>query len=478
MKTNLVLVLLVSSFTVFAQTTIVLQPGPDDGKDARIFNLDGGTNFGEDPDFIAPTWLYGKEPGTMRSLIQFDLSAIPNGAGIVDARLSLYYNDVSTTPGQAPPNASYLRRIREDWDENTVRWVDFPSYTTENEVLLQESSTSDQDYTNINVAALIRDMLQDPGHSYGFMFMGANETPSGAMKFWSSDAPDPAVRPKLEITYILEEVDCFTAQPGNGGGKDAKVYSLDPESNYANDPDFIAAAWTFGETNGLLRSYMEFDLNAIPANADILNAYLSLFYNPNSSSHGQEGDNAALLQRITEPWSETTLSWGDQPATTSENQVALPASMISNQSYENINVTQLIRDMLNNPSSGYGIMMRLATEENFRAIKFATSDHPDATKWPRLEICYTLGVGNKEIHYQTLELFPNPFDQSVTISGLNGTYIFSLTDFQGMEKARFVVDDVQSQITIDLPDQLGPGMYMLRASGPDGNFLNKIMKAE
>jgi hypothetical protein len=93
-KVFFLLSLFYSPFLI-GQTTIVLQPGPSEGKDAKIFNIGSLQNYGSDLDFIAATWTFGGEPGTLRSLIQFDLSSIPPGAGIVDARLSLFYNFVT-----------------------------------------------------------------------------------------------------------------------------------------------------------------------------------------------------------------------------------------------------------------------------------------------------------------------------------------------------------------------------------------------
>src|SRR5687768_4901529 len=126
MKT-VALLFLIASFTLaHSQTSLVLQPDAATGKDARIFNLDALANYGNDPDFIASQWNYLGEPGTMRSLIQFDLSQLPKGVNVVDARLSLYYNNESETPGQIGNNAAYIRRLIEPWEENTVAWNQQP----------------------------------------------------------------------------------------------------------------------------------------------------------------------------------------------------------------------------------------------------------------------------------------------------------------------------------------------------------------
>jgi len=476
MKIFSFLFLLLFSLSVTSQTTIVLQPDEAEGKDAKVFNIGSLQNYGSDIDFIAATWTFQGEPGTLRSMIQFDLSSIPAGAGIVDARLSLYYNFVSGSAGQAGDNAAYLRRITENWDENTVSWNTQPSFTNTNQVLLPKSTASDQDYENINVAQLIRDMLADPSHSFGFMFMGENEAVLSSMKFFTSDASQPTERPKLEITYITDPVQCLTLQPGNEG-KDAKVFSLESESNFADDHDFIAAAWTFNGTPGILRSFIEFDLTGVPQNTEVLSAALSLYYNNTSSSEGQDGLNSAILQRVIEPWSEQTISWGNQPATINTNEVILPTSTSMNQDYTNIDVTRLITDMLADPGNSHGLSLRLVTEETFRSMKFATSDFDDPSRHPKLEICYTTTTSNHEIPFKEVNIQPNPFLNSFLIQDLVGKYNITITDISGKVIHTTELESTGNHIYVDQLENLPTGIYYVRAYGESGNYFQKIIKA-
>lgn len=189
------------SISLFSQNSIVLQPGPE-GKDAKIFNLDALANYGNDQEFIAAQLDYSGEPGTTRSIVEFDLSSIPKGVTVTDAKLSLFYNSESQTPGHIGENASVLRRLIVAWDEATVAWNQQPAYTLENEVLIPASSNSTQDYNNIDVTQLVRDMVAHPNNSHGFIFMLQDEQFTGkSVKFYSSDAQDPDKRPKLVITY-------------------------------------------------------------------------------------------------------------------------------------------------------------------------------------------------------------------------------------------------------------------------------------
>lgn len=97
-----------------------------------------------------------------------------------------------------------------------------------------------------------------------------------------------------------------TLQPDALNGKDAPVYSCIPcsfsSSNYGNQPSFNAIAWTNNGNISNSRSLVQFDLSRIPANANILNAQLSLFANPAGTHSTTSGPNNTVLQRITSTW--------------------------------------------------------------------------------------------------------------------------------------------------------------------------------
>ncbi len=476
MKNFTLLSFLLLAYSAFSQTTIVIQPDASSGKDAKVFSLDPSQNFGTDADFIAATWTFSNQPGKLRSIIQFDLSAIPAGATVLDAKLSLFYNFVSGSAGQAGNNASFLRRITDPWDENTVTWNTQPSTSNIHQVYLPKSTAPDQDYENIKVAPLIKDMLADPSHSYGFMMMEEVEAVLSSMKFFSSDVSQASQRPKLEITYTTDSLECITIQPSSEG-KDAKVFSLSPGTNFGNDLDFIAATWTFSGDNGILRSFLDFDLSVLPPNAEVVSAALSLYYNAESSSAGQAGTNNAILQRVLDPWTEQAITWNNQPSATHLNEVELPISTSTNQDYIDINVTNLVSDMVTLPAQSYGFMIKQSDEVVLRSMKFSSSDVADDSKHPKLDICYRINTANKEIHFNQAVIKPNPFDQSFTIVDISGRYVVTISDLNGRIIYTTEVESQGDQITIDNLLNLPPGMYFVRAFGIAGNYFGKIFKS-
>jgi PKD repeat protein len=94
------------------------------------------------------------------------------------------------------------------------------------------------------------------------------------------------------------------------------------------------------------------------------------------------------LQRITSPWDEQTTTWNTQPAYSETDQVLLPSSNSSYQDYLNIDVTNLVIEMHNQPDQNYGFMFNMITTEPYASMIFASSDHPNLRLRPRLEITY------------------------------------------------------------------------------------------
>lgn len=176
-------------------------------------------------------------------------------------------------------------------------------------------------------------------------------------------------------------------KPGPDDGKDAYI-----SSNYSNrngsTQSFIASAWTYGGDEGFGRSFIHFPLPELPANYSNFRVLLNFYYDYSSQHVGHGGDNACKLERITEDWTENGIDWFNQPSVSEENSVFIPASETSNQDYPDIDVTQLVLDMYENPAQSFGFRMSLIEETIYRSMIFASGDHPDESIRPSLVISY------------------------------------------------------------------------------------------
>ena len=189
-----------------------------------------------------------------------------------------------------------------------------------------------------------------------------------------------------------------------------------------NGTEIQIADWTFGNCGrGTIRSVIRFRaLNAIPDSAIILSASLKLFgipygLNPPGNSTYPTSPypltNEGWVRRITSTWAESSISWNTQPTATPVNQVAMPATSMQWNQDLTVDVTSLVND-IRTSGANEGFQLSLQQEQYYRSRYYATSDHPDATKWPELIIQYTVpGLGVSPVSPNLLTMngvAPNP----------------------------------------------------------------------
>lgn len=232
--------LFLSFFQSFAQDydTLFLKPGPNEGKDVLIRSVYPNTNEGDHFDFMSMAGTINLNPFINRSLIEFDLSSIPDSATIVEAKLSLFYSEQTGGPGHQGENESYLFKITEEWDEHAVTWVTQPAVSFDDPVYLPTSTSQYQNYLDIDVTDLISDLFNHPDLYHGFSIRLKYEEPYRTMTFSSSDQLNPNRWPELEVIYVIceEAVSEFS-------------YELDEEFNVVfnnQSQNFDSCFWDFG----------------------------------------------------------------------------------------------------------------------------------------------------------------------------------------------------------------------------------------
>ncbi|MBP6391829.1 MAG: DNRLRE domain-containing protein [Flavobacteriales bacterium] len=191
----------------YSQTSVVLSPTEDASLGYHDNFNSASTNYNSTIHYSAYA-----QPGAQgginkgRGAMDFDLTGIPAGSTVLGAFLSLSaigpfgVGDVAAI-GHVGQNQSQLRRITSAWADNTVTWNTQPTTTAQNEVLLDPSTYATENYLNINVTALVQDMIDDPATSFGFVLQLVNETTSRGLAFHSSLAPDADKRPVLLVIY-------------------------------------------------------------------------------------------------------------------------------------------------------------------------------------------------------------------------------------------------------------------------------------
>jgi hypothetical protein len=186
-----------------------LQPGPDDGKDAMISNLEPERNFG-DYKYFEATFLTEPVLTVMRSnrsLIYFAMDSLPKSAVIQKVILRLTYDlpvPFDSTYIIRDPNTgveffgAVLQQITEPWDEHKVTWNTEPKTTEFNQVFIYPFILN----TN-RIEVDVTGLFVNPGASmlpnYGMLFRLWPRDEFPGFRFASSDYAEADMRPKLII---------------------------------------------------------------------------------------------------------------------------------------------------------------------------------------------------------------------------------------------------------------------------------------
>lgn len=329
--------------------------------------------------FAAQAWTWSGTPGTVRSLIKFNLNSIPSNATITGATLRLYHHPSIEQSSLTKSNASYLERVVSSWSPAGANWNNQPSVTTTNRVYLAKSTSPTQNYV-LNVTGMVNDMRRYGNN--GMRLRLATESYYAQMYFASANHPDSSLHPKLVISYSVPAATTVILNPMQS----TRAFSVDPTSTAPSVDYFAAQAWTWSGRPGSVRSFMKFNLATIPAGAVINSATLRLFHHPRVEQSSLTKSNAAYLERVTGYWSPYSLCWNQQPSTTITNRVYLPKSTSATQDYT-LNVTGLIRDMQTYGNNG--MRLSLASESYYAQMYFASGNYATASLRPQLIVSYT-----------------------------------------------------------------------------------------
>jgi hypothetical protein len=189
-----------------AAQTVSLQPAnnPNDLV-LMIFNGTDQSGVGTH-DIPLATWTNGGLPLTIRSLLKFDLSGIPQSATIVSATLYLYsypaplLNGNFTDANFGTNNSMTVQRAASNWSPSTVTWFNQPAGASQGQVSVPHTASSSLDL-NLDVTTMVSSMVNNNAN-YGFLMKLQNEVTYTSRIFVSSwSTTYAAKRPKLVIVY-------------------------------------------------------------------------------------------------------------------------------------------------------------------------------------------------------------------------------------------------------------------------------------
>jgi len=249
------------------------------------------TNYGNKAEF------YVRNANTHGALLGFDLSGIPAGATVLDARLTIYpigqvpqngFSGAALIPWNDPhPFTVAAYQAFRGWNEMEANWLnataaDMWGGAGVSDTATDRSATPDDEVTitnieeevEFNVTPMVSAWVADPAANKG-VYLGGSSTKSMARSFASSTFRDATKHPKLYVLYTTYPL----AENGKelfGASADTWISAYQPGTNFEGR-DRIKV-----RTGGEFESLLKFDLGsmaaaALPDGAIVAEARLKLY---------------------------------------------------------------------------------------------------------------------------------------------------------------------------------------------------------
>jgi len=195
----------------------------------------------------------------------------------------------------------------------------------------------------------------------------------------------------FSIVVKAEQLVTLTLQPANNPGEsNVGIWNGNDWSNHTSVEEPISA-WTKDSFPTVIRNLLKFDLSSIPANATIVKADLQLYSDTiplnGDLVHANVGaDNSVLIQQVATNWDVASLTWFNQPAGLTANQVTIPSTTLPFLNVD-VDVKGLVAPMVSG-GVNYGFKLQLKNEVEYTSRIFCSSYYSDASRHPKLVVQY------------------------------------------------------------------------------------------
>lgn len=253
-------------------------------------------------------------------------------------------------------------------------------------------------------------------------------------------------------------------------------YSHIANRNYGTYSRISATAWSSSGSSTYWRNLLYFKLDVIPSGSTIHSATLYFYSDPavtsSSAYNGNSqlsGSNAFYLEKITGEWHESSVTWNNQPTTSTSGRIWVGASSSSTENRQ-INIKSMVQNWVNNPTSNAGLMMKLENELKHRSRNYVSTNHSKTNLHPRLIVSYTPPVTTHNSGCAT----PDPTEEEYKKIPWydNETYLPKFYDSLQQAQSKKSTPIARIQGDIDYPWLRIPiklWIYQIGAGNPGGN---------
>lgn len=377
--------------------TVVIQPDAAEGVDTWLYDWKATWNYGVQSNIKVIKDAWERSHG----LIRFDLSSIPKEARIQSAVLELHQQSPAADGGDV-----LVHRMTTSWSEGTTnQGTGEPNWTQKDGTTNWATPGGDFDaqaiatasvpdstvgWSQWDITALVQGWVAG-SYSNDGMALLPSETEKIWVEFSSSDNADPALHPRLLISYACEcgvgnGSGMLQFQPDGITGKDTAIYSTQPANNNGSFP-----AMPISEAGDTQRGLLGFDTSSIPAGVFVDSAELQLEVT-NVTDPG-----VFAIHQVIAPWEEMEATWTDAATGVTwssagadfDPTIIASATVTGVQKYA-FDVTGAVRNWLHDGDPNHGFLL----EASFGAdASFASSENPDSGKRPQITVHYTCPCG-------------------------------------------------------------------------------------
>jgi len=361
--------------------------------------------------------------GSYRDVMWFDLSEYADSEEISNAVLSLYwyYPAGKTRPEDTVVeiyrpadswNPEYVSWNKKDkgvaWNNAGGDWYDkngvLQGSTPYATITLKGSDLPDKNYHEIDVTDLVSEYVSGKYENTGLLIKACTEN-NNYIAFYSSEAGNENQKPKLTVTVTEEaSVSPVDVQPiavTVRGAKDNRLREASAENVYQN-----SAYVDVGALSGVgrYRDLMQFDLSEYADYSEVTSATLSLYwYYPSGKTRSE--DTVIEIYRPADSWNPDYVSWnkkdkgiawnnaggdwydknGVLQGSTPYATITLKGSGLPDNSYHEIDVTDLVSEYVSGKYENTGFLIKARTESN-NYIAFYSSEAGGENQRPKLNL--------------------------------------------------------------------------------------------